>query len=171
MTSDNLKKSLGGVTVMVSVFLLLFVLKEVNRQGTDVLTNLTAFHRPSTQALNHSVSLPTSSPTEQVVSGKINLNDSSNEVINTFTKDGQTKIFHFRVIRSERIKHQKNAQLTLKMKVLEKEQARWETIPITQIDHAQGLVYFLYEITTNKPINQVILPPKHYTGEYQLIFN
>lgn len=161
---SKLVKLAAGVTMMFSVFLLLFSVSEYElfsqgvkfafRQG-DEFTKTAAVSTPE----------PPSAPTPIVmIEGIFDLGSESDAQEET-EENGLPLIKHYRALYSAKIKNSGKPP-RLKLQVFNGQREEWKDVEISDVDRENNAIYFLFKTENEESISI----HDYYTGAYQMIF-
>ena len=159
MKKDYISKTIGGLTIMFSVFLFFAAAKQLTYQNEQILANVTSGSKklptqPETKTTN-----------ENVVMGNFNVESNGN--VRYSYDEGQKIKFYYQAIRSEKLK---NDKITPILKLEQKDENGnlvWEETKWSWIDYNQGIIYFHFQTEENGAITK----KANFTGKYQIIFN
>lgn len=160
MKKNYITKTLGGLTVMFSIFLFFAAAKQMSNMNNEFSASVTSGTVDSSNIEN-----PADTVNDKVVTGTFNPRSSGNI---KYAYDEKKSIkFSYMAIKSPRLK---NEQLNpnLKLQVTNSEgEKEWKETSWSWIDYDQGILYFHY--ITEKDGEKKL--EENYTGKYQIILN
>ena len=156
MKKDYIAKTLGGLTIMFSIFLFFAAAKQLTYQNEQLMANVTSGTK------NTSVANDESAIDDGIISGNFNV-ESDGNVRYSYDKNKEVK-FYYQAIKSKKLRNE-NITPILKLEQEENGKKVWKETQWSWIDYDQGILYFHYQTDQNG----VKKLEADYTGKYQII--
>jgi hypothetical protein len=160
MKKDYITKTLGGLTIMFSVFLFFAATKQLSYQNEQLLANISA-----SNARKEILETTSAVKNDGVITGNFNTTASRGNV-SYFYDEEKTVRFDYQGIKSDELKNDKLVPV-LKLEQREEGENVWKETKWSWIDYDQGILYFHYQTEENGEIQKVA----DFTGKYQIILN
>lgn len=157
MKKDYISKTLGGLTIMFSIFIFFAAAKQLAYQNEQIVANVTSGTNREMLAQDDAIE-------DGVVSGNFNI-ESDGNVRYSYDKDKTVK-FSYKAIRSNELKNE-NINPVLKLEQKESGRNTWKETSWSWIDYDQGILYFHYQ-TEQDGTSEM---EADFTGKYQIILN
>ncbi len=178
INKDLVKKSLGGISISLSLFALLFVINRSDQmvegakyalgpQPDSLLTNLTNKIKAPYLEKNSASEVKNGSAenNSKIVEGFFETGRDGDLIKEILDENDQKITNHYRAIYSAALKnHPQTPQL--KLQVYSNEQDSWIDAKIELLDSTENKIYFLLK----QEQNGKIIPQAAYTGAYRIIF-
>jgi hypothetical protein len=161
MKKVDLLKTFGGISVMLSVFLLLAVTlnyKLVVEGAKYAVENNDDLRQTSIVQSGRAF------PPRDIVEGFFDA-DREGDIKESEKQNGKEVVHHYRAIHVDEIKST-DKQPVLKLQVYNDNKKSWKVTEISRLDKEDGTVYFLLKSQEDEDV----VPNDFYTGTYQLIF-
>lgn len=161
MKKISLLKTFGGLSIMLSVFLLLAIAVNYGLIVEGVKYTIDGndeFRQTSIVQSGRAF------PPGNIIEGFFDANRDG-DYHTKGEKNGKEIIYHYRAIHADEIKSS-DKKPVLKLQVYDNDKKSWKVTEIIKIDKDDGNVYFLLKSQED----DTIVPNDFYTGTYQLIF-
>ena len=162
MKKADFIKTVGGVSIMVSVFLLIAIISNFNLVVDGARYALgeesEEFKQTSIVYSGRAV-VPNG-----VIEGFFDI-EREGDITTSGVENGKKVVHHYRAIHSDEIK-EIDGEPVLKLQVFNNDKQSWKVTEITKINHENGTAYFLLKSEEDG----TVIPNDYYTGTYQLFF-
>ncbi len=167
-------KTLGGISITLSVFLLLIVFSRFDQAVEGAKYAFSTANETALTSLGRKLDKPTSPvparPAQQIrqeniiVKGTFDPNQKSS-LTEKVSANGQEIIRHYQSISAQELKDS-SLKPTLKLETDTNNQPTWVEPRNTRLDQKNGMIHFLIKTESAGGFNS----PEIYTGKYQLEF-
>lgn len=159
MKKDYISKTIGGLTIMFSVFLFFAAAKQLTYQNEQIMANVTSGTKKEAPKIEESKEADNG-----IVSG--NFNSASDGNIRYSYDENKEVIFYYKAIKSSKLKNE-NVSPVLKLEQDEGGKKTWKETQWSWIDYDEGILYFHYQTETKGEKKM----EANYTGKYQVILD
>jgi hypothetical protein len=156
MKKDYITKTLGGLTIMFSIFLFFAAAKQLTYQNKQILANITSGTKNPSPIVKEI--------DDRIISGNFNT-ESNGNVRYSYDENSNIK-FSYKAIKSDKLKN-KNISPVLKLEIEDSGNKIWKETKWSWIDYNQGILYFHFQ-TEKDGTNET---EANFTGKYQIILN
>ncbi len=162
MEKKSFVKTISGLTIMFSVFLLLLVATRFNDavEGAKHAISPTREFVQTSLISNRDLA---ATPPRNVVEGFFNV-DRDGDLTEVQKQNGKIVTKHYRAIQADMLKDVEGKPV-LKLQVYDNNKKSWIVTDIERVDHEDGKIYFLLKTEEDN----AVVPNNYYTGTYQLI--
>ncbi len=154
MKKNYISKTLGGLTIMFSIFLFFAAAKQLTYQNEQIVANITSGTKKPEIEQKKEID-------DGVITGNFNVESDGNV---RYSYDEKEAIkFYYKAIRSDKLKKE-NITPVLKLEQEESGKKVWEETKWRWIDYDQGILYFHYQ-TEENGVKEM---EADFTGKYQI---